>query len=129
MSGRKENSTNSLNRQVLKDWCGMVYAMDLMGGRWKMLLLYKLSKGKKRFSEMRKQVPNITDRMLTLQLKELEKDHLILRTVYPEVPARVEYELTESAKALIPLWQEMERWGDAHRETFPETEGLQATGS
>ena len=56
--------------------------------------------------------------MLTLQLKELEKDHLVTRTVYPEVPVRVEYELTESAKRLSPLWYEMERWGDAHLEQF-----------
>lgn len=127
MSRRKENSTNNLNRQLLNDFCGMVYAIDLLGGRWKMLILYKLEMGRKRFSELRKELPNITDRMLTLQLKELEKAHLIKRTVYPEVPVRVEYELTKSAKVLSPVWHAMEKWGDAHREEFGDQ--LKATGS
>lgn len=118
MSNRKENSTNSLNRQVLNAFCGVVYTLDLIGGRWKMLILYKLGSGRKRFSELRKHLPNISERMLTLQLKELEKDHLIVRTVYPEVPVRVEYELTEQARVLSPIWQEMEKWGDAHRGRF-----------
>ena len=127
MSRRKESSTNSLNRQVLNEFCGVVYALDLIGGRWKMLILYKLGMGRKRFSQLRKELPNITERMLTLQLKELEKDHLIARTVYPEVPVRVEYELTESANVLSPIWQAMERWGDAHRENFGDRASLKTT--
>ncbi|SFE07281.1 transcriptional regulator, HxlR family [Chitinophaga sp. CF118] len=128
MSRRKENSTNSLNRQLLNDFCGVVYALDLIGGRWKMLILYKLGMGRKRFSELRKELPNVTERMLTLQLKELEKNHLIVRTVYPEVPVRVEYELTESAKVLSPIWHAMESWGETHRENFGDHTGLKATG-
>ncbi|MVT08264.1 winged helix-turn-helix transcriptional regulator [Chitinophaga tropicalis] len=115
MSRRKENSTNSINRQVLQDFCGVVYTLDMIGGRWKMLILYKLGLRKKRFSELKKELPNISERMLTLQLKELEKDNLIIRTVYPETPVRVEYELTESAKVLSPIWHAMEKWADAHR--------------
>lgn len=96
----------------------MVYAHDLISGRWKMLILYKLEIGPMRYNELRKKLPNITERMLTLQLKELENDHLVPRTVYPAVPARVEYELTESAKVLSPIWRVMEKWGDAHREKY-----------
>ena len=118
MSGRKENSTNSLNRQLLSDFCGMVYAHDLVSGRWKMLILYKLEKRRLRFSELRQHLPNITERMLTLQLKELEKDCLVNRIVTAEVPVRVEYELSESAKQLSPVWHALEKWGDAHRDKY-----------
>ena len=92
MSGKKENSTNNLNRQLLNEFCGMVYAHDLISDRWKMLILYKLEIGQMRYNELRKKLPNITERMLTLQLKDLEDNHLVIRTVYPEVPVRMEYE-------------------------------------
>ncbi|MCF0048510.1 helix-turn-helix transcriptional regulator [Dyadobacter chenwenxiniae] len=118
MSKRKENSTNSINRKTLSEFCGVVHALDLIGGRWKMLILYKLQKGKMRFSELKNHLPNISERMLTLQLKELEKDHLIARTIQAEVPVRVEYSLTDFAKILNPIWLAMEQWGDAHREAF-----------
>ena len=129
MSRRKENSTNNINRQVLHDFCGVVYALDMIGGRWKMLILYKLGLRNKRFSELRRELPNISERMLTLQLKELEKDHLITRIVYPETPVRIEYELTETARVLSPIWQAMEKWGDTHRETFGDRNSLKITGS
>ena len=118
-----------MNRQALNDFCGVVYALDMIGGRWKMLILYKLGLRNKRFSELRRELPNISERMLTLQLKELEKDHLIARTVYPETPVRVEYQLTETAKVLSPIWQAMEKWGDAHRETFGDRNSLKVTTS
>ena len=112
----KENSTNHQNRKQLQAFCGMVYAHDLISGRWKMLILYKLERGTMRYSELKKLLPNITERMLTLQLKALEKDGLVSRAVYPEVPARVEYKLTDSAQMLSPVWHAMEQWGHAHRE-------------
>ena len=118
---RKENSTNNQNRKQIQAFCGMVYAHDLINGRWKMLILYKLEKRVMRYNELKKLLPNITERMLTLQLKALEKDHLIDRSVYPEVPVRVEYKLTESARILSPIWQAMEKWGDAHRNQHGDT--------
>lgn len=120
MSARKETSTNNINRHVLNDFCGMVYALDVLGGRWKMLILYKLNLRRKRFSELRDELPNISERMLTLQLKELSNAGLIKRTVHAEVPVRVEYELTEWAQRLSPVWYAMEAWGDAHKEAFEE---------
>jgi DNA-binding HxlR family transcriptional regulator len=115
---RKENSTNNQNRKQLHEFCGMVYAHDLINGRWKMLILYKLGKGSMRYTNLKKLLPNITERMLTLQLKALEKDYLISRTVYAEMPIRVEYQLTESGRVLSPIWLAMEKWGDAHRSEF-----------
>jgi DNA-binding HxlR family transcriptional regulator len=115
MGKRKTTSTNAMNREHLIDFCGMVYAIDLLGGRWKLLILYKLEKRTMRFSELKKHLPNITDRMLTLHLQALEKDGLVMRKVYAEVPPRVEYELSESARQLAPIWKQLENWGIAHK--------------
>lgn len=115
MYKRKESSTNQQNRQALQDFCGMVYAHDMISGRWKMLILYKLANAPLRYGQLRDKLPNITERMLTLQLKELERDKLVARTVYPEVPARVEYTLTASAQVLRPIWLALEEWGNQHR--------------
>ena len=101
MSTRKITSTNNINRKKLIDFCGMMYAVDLLGGRWKLIILYKLGKGSLRFSELKKIIPGITDRMLTLHLKELEQSGLVDRTIYAEVPPRVDYRLTNSAELLI----------------------------
>ncbi|MCL4641048.1 MULTISPECIES: winged helix-turn-helix transcriptional regulator [Olivibacter] len=116
MSKRKPTSTNSINREKLIDFCGMMYAVDMLGGRWKLIILYKLEKKTLRFSELKKIIPGITDRMLTLHLQELERDGLVERTVYAEVPPRVDYRLTASAQALIPIWQQLEQWGVAHKQ-------------
>ncbi|PUZ22983.1 transcriptional regulator [Chitinophaga parva] len=115
MSKRKPSSTNTENLQKLLNFCGVVYAVDLLGGRWKMIILYKLEKRTLRFGELKSRIPDISDRMLTLHLQELERDGLITRTVYPEVPPRVEYSLTESARKLAPIWQQLEQWGLEHR--------------
>jgi DNA-binding HxlR family transcriptional regulator len=116
MAKRKETSTNHMNREFINDECGIAYAIDIMAGRWKLKILYKLEKKKLRFRELKERIPNITDRMLTLHLQELEADGLISRTVYAEVPPRVEYQLTESALLLLPVWDQMNDWGHQHRE-------------
>ena len=110
----KENSTNSLNRKFLTD-CNLTYAIQLMGGRWKLLILMRLEPGVRRFGELKKDIPNITERMLTLQLRELESDGLITRKVYAEVPPRVEYELTDIGRELIPICDALHGWGTRHR--------------
>ncbi len=114
MSKRKENSSNSINRDYIIE-CDLTYAMDLVGGRWKLLILCRLENGPLRFSELRRSLHGITERMLTLQLKELEADNMLRRTVYAEVPPRVEYELTHVAKELIPVWKQLGDWGMRHR--------------
>ena len=115
MSARKLLSTNNKNRTELNNFCGLTYAMDILSGRWKFLILYKLNKRTLRYSELRQQLPNVTDRMLSLHLKELEQDGLIVRTVYPAVPSSVDYRLTELANKLVPVWKELESWGNAHK--------------
>lgn len=86
-----------------------------MGGRWKLLILMRLENGKQRFGELNKQIPNITERMLTLQLRELEQDGLITRKVYAEVPPRVEYEMTDIGSDLLPVCAGLHAWGSKHR--------------
>lgn len=93
----------------------MVYAHDLISGRWKMLILYKLEKGDLRYTDLKRLLPNITERMLTLQLKALESDGLVSRTVCSEPPVRVTYSLTESSRRLSLLWHMLEDWGHSHR--------------
>jgi DNA-binding HxlR family transcriptional regulator len=115
MGKRKSLSTNNLNRERLIDFCGMVYAVDILGGRWKLLILYKLEGRTLRFGELKKHLPNITDRMLTLHLQELEKDGLVVRRVHAEVPPRVEYHLSDIARQLAPVWKQLEEWGEKHR--------------
>ena len=115
MGKRKPTSTNTMNRERLIEFCGMVYATDILGGRWKLLILYKLEGRTLRFGELKKRLPNITDRMLTLHLQELERDGLVVRAAYAEVPPRVEYQLSESAGQLAPIWKSLEQWGHAHR--------------
>ncbi|MBT2619518.1 MULTISPECIES: winged helix-turn-helix transcriptional regulator [Chryseobacterium] len=110
----KENSTNSINRKYIQE-CDLSYAVCKIGGRWKLLILNQLKDNKLRFSEVRDRICGITERMLTLQLRELEKESLIKRTVYAEVPTRVDYELTDIARELIPIWEVLEKWGEKHR--------------
>ena len=91
--------------------CAMDVTMDYIGGKWKTVVLWYLRKDKKRFSELRKLIPNITEKMLSLQLKGLESDGLVKRKIYPEVPPRVEYYLTDFGKTLIPMLEEIAKWG------------------
>ena len=91
--------------------CAMDVTMDYIGGKWKTVVLWYLRKDRKRFSELKKLIPNITEKMLSLQLKDLEQDGIVARKVYPEVPPRVEYYLTEFGKTLIPMLEEIAAWG------------------
>jgi DNA-binding HxlR family transcriptional regulator len=91
--------------------CPVEATLDVIGGRWKGVILYHLMKGTLRFNALRRELPNVTQRMLTLQLRELERDGLVRRTVYAEVPPKVEYDLTESGRSLEPLIHAMRAWG------------------
>ena len=91
--------------------CAMDVTMHYIGGKWKTVVLWYLRKDKKRFSELKKRIPNITEKMLSLQLKDLERDGIVARKVYPEVPPRVEYFLTPFGKSVIPMLEEIARWG------------------
>ena len=114
MAKIKENSTNSLDRKLVTD-CDLTYAIQLMGGRWKLLIVVQLDPGMKRFGELKKNIPNITERMLTLQLREMEVDGLVTREAFAEVPPRVQYDLTPIGRELIPICTELDSWGSRHR--------------
>ena len=92
--------------------------MDVLAGRWKPLILWVLRSGTLRFGEIEKELstvtPNITQRMLTKQLRELERDGLVTRKVYPEVPPRVKYALTERYESLRPIIELLYAWGKEH---------------
>lgn len=91
--------------------CSVEAALDVIGNKWKGVILFHLLDGKKRFNELRRLIPSVTQRMLTLQLRELEKDAVINRKVYPEVPPKVEYSLTLNGAKLAPLLRALRDWG------------------
>src|SRR5687768_16585199 len=114
MESRKKSSTYSRNEKSIGE-CDLTYAINKIEGRWKLQILSELGIKKRRFSELRKEFSLITERMLTLQLRALEQDGLVKRTVYAEVPPRVEYDLTEMALTLAPLLKQLSEWGNKHR--------------
>ena len=91
--------------------CPVEATLELIGGKWKGLVLFHLLQGTMRFSELRRKVPGVTQRMLTRQLRELESAGLVLRTVYAEVPPRVEYALTVEGESLRPVILALREWG------------------
>ena len=90
-------------------------AIQILSGKWKLPILISLQFGNKRFSEIAKDIPKITDRMLSKELRELEMNQLIKRTVYDTVPVTVEYSVTEYGDSLDPVIQELAKWGRQHR--------------
>jgi DNA-binding HxlR family transcriptional regulator len=91
--------------------CAMDITMHFIGGKWKTVVLWYLRNKTYRFGELKKKIPDITEKMLSLQLKALEKDGIIKRDVFAEVPIRVEYSLTEFGRTLIPVLEQIARWG------------------
>jgi DNA-binding HxlR family transcriptional regulator len=94
-----------------KTLCPVTATLQLIGGRWKTIILYSLTAGTKRFGEIAVRIPDISRKVLTEQLKELEADGLILREQYKEIPPRVEYSLTDLGKSLSSVISELEKWG------------------
>ncbi len=96
------------------DRCPVEATLDLIGGKYKALILWHLSGGKLRFSQLRKCLVGATAKMLTQQLRELESQDLVHREVFPIIPPKVEYSLTELGKSLLPILISMRDWGDAY---------------
>ncbi len=105
-----------------KTGCDVEATLSVMGGRWKSAILCNLLIERQRFGELCRKIPNATQRMVTLQLRELEADGVIARHVYSEVPPRVEYELTEFGRSLEPVLAAMRDWGAAFK-TMRRAEG------
>ena len=104
-------SDHSQKRDVLQDNCPVRAALDVIRGRWKPSILFELHLGKKRFTELRAALPQITAQTLSLQLRQLEADEIVTRTVFPEIPARVEYKLSEYGQTLSCVMDELDAWG------------------
>jgi DNA-binding HxlR family transcriptional regulator len=98
--------------------CAVERTLNLIDGKWKIVILYKLLQGTMRFSELRRLIPGVTQRMLTHQLRELESDGLIVRTVYAQVPPRVEYSLSVRGQSLEPVLMALKHWGDTNLSSF-----------
>lgn len=94
--------------------CPVTGMLQLIGGKWKPVILYCLRSEKRRFGEISARIPGLSRKVLTEQLKELEVDGLLIRTQFNEIPPRVEYELTELGMSLTPVLNEMEKWGNEH---------------
>ncbi|WP_150452207.1 winged helix-turn-helix transcriptional regulator [Arenibacter lacus] len=94
-----------------KVYCPLNYTMNLIGTKWKPLVLFHLLDGPIRSGVLQKKVPDISNKMFTQTVRELERDHLISRKVYPVVPPKVEYELTEKGKSLESILRSLDRWG------------------
>ncbi|ALL05933.1 transcriptional regulator [Pedobacter sp. PACM 27299] len=112
---RKETSTNAINEKQINDSCGMAYSLSVLGGRWKPAILCRLMHKTMRYSDLKNSIDQISERMLVSQLRELEADLVVRRTVYPVVPPRVEYELTELGLSMKPMLKAMSDWGNMHR--------------
>ena len=96
--------------------CPVVATLDMIGGKYKALILWHLAPGVRRFGELRRLIPQATQKMLTQQLRELEENNLIIRTVYPVVPPKVEYRLSDLGESIKPILDAMRKWGTDYME-------------
>lgn len=104
-----ENETKNLPA------CPVETTLTLIGNKWKVLILRDLLPGTKRFGELKKSLGTVSQKVLTAQLRDMEADGLLIRTVYPEVPPRVEYTLTDLGKSLQPVLHSLQDWGENYK--------------
>jgi DNA-binding HxlR family transcriptional regulator len=98
--------------------CPVEITADVIGGRWKPLIVFFLETGTHRFGELHKLIPATTKKMLTQQLRELERDEIVRRKVFAQVPPKVEYSLTRHGKSLKPILRRMSAWGRDHKSRY-----------
>lgn len=98
--------------------CPVEATLQLIGGKYKAVILWHLIENQKRFSELKRLLPKATEKMLTQQLRDLENDNLIIRTVYPVVPPKVEYSLSDFGRSIIPVLDAMCNWGKEYLNTM-----------
>lgn len=122
---RKESSTNTINEKRLLEICGTSYALSIIGGRWKPIIIFRLMYGKLRYSELRDSIEGISERMLVQQLRELEADGILTRIVHPQVPPKVEYDLTEDGLSMRSMLSEISAWGTQHKAKHQQVKRVQ----
>ncbi|MFN4316168.1 MAG: winged helix-turn-helix transcriptional regulator [Chitinophagaceae bacterium] len=108
---RKINSTNHINERAITNGCPITSTVLAIGGRWKIIILWQLKDGSLRYNEIKKSIPNISEKMLIQQLKELMKSGWVDKKDYHEVPPRTEYSLTKLGKSFIPILESIYKWG------------------
>lgn len=104
--------------------CPICTVQKMLGGKWTILILYRLSGGTMRFGELSRLLPMLTQAALTKQLRSLEDFHLVQRTIYPQVPPKVEYTLSEIGKKFIPVLDAISEWGEEYKKYMRETPQL-----
>jgi DNA-binding HxlR family transcriptional regulator len=104
--------------------CPIELTIGVIGGRWKVLILQELLKGSRRFNELHRALPGITQKMLTQQLREMEDDGIVHREIFPQVPPRVDYSLTALGQSLQPVFEAMHQWGLQQRDSKTENPNL-----
>lgn len=108
-------------KKIPKDFsCGMAVMMEIIGGKWKTYLIFLINQGMRRPSDIQRAVPSASRRVLNLQLRELEFHGIIKRVIYPELPPRVEYYLTDFGTSILPVVEAMDSWGAGYLDTFRE---------
>ncbi|MFD2873370.1 winged helix-turn-helix transcriptional regulator [Mucilaginibacter ximonensis] len=110
MTAVKESSTQNANKIFAELLCPVTYVMNKIGGHWKPIILYQLINGPKRYSELRRAIPTVTEKMLIQHLKQLEADNLVTRKAEPVVPPFVTYSLSRSGEELTPVMTAMVEW-------------------
>ena len=116
MTKIKETSTNQDNRKNALTQCPVTFTLEKIGGRWKPIIIYNLLGGTKRYSELKRLIPAITEKMLIQHLKQLEADNLVKRIALPVIPPFVEYSLTDSGKELRSVLDAMVDWALKNKE-------------
>lgn len=122
VQGRTGGPGDAEDRLAEEDLYSFQRTLGVLSGKWKGVVLYHLISGTKRFNEIRRLCPGITQRMLAMQLRELERDSLVHRQVYPQVPQKVEYSLTELGRRLEPGLLSIKHWGEGYREELARSE-------
>jgi DNA-binding HxlR family transcriptional regulator len=114
---RKTTSTNYHNERAITTDCPITATMIAIGGRWKVIIIWHLRGGALRYNEIRKAIPNISERMLILQLKELIESGWVTKKDYNEIPPRTDYSLTELGKSFVPILESIYKWGSENEIT------------
>lgn len=111
---RKKNSTNHLNEKTITQGCPITSTMLAIGGRWKLIILWHLRTDVLRYNEIKKAIPNVSEKMLIQQLKDLIQSGWVTKKDYQEIPPRTEYSLTDLGKSFIPILESIYDWGIEH---------------